>query len=292
MNRPASDPSRGALELARLHLAQSRPERALEVLGRVDPEGTQYWLIRAAALHDLERFQEAADAARSGLASSQSVGLMLVLASALAEMNRLADAESVILSALALEPHDDQCLTAYARMLAGAGQVAKATAVAEEAVRHAPHDHHVLCTRAMMQWLNGRDHDAETLLRRVLAEAPEHPAALNLLAAVESERGDHHASYARIRRVLARDPARIASYRHALPEGAAAAHVLMTPMRPFMTDRGPAVLWLAVAAAMLVGVVFQRVWLVVAVAGAYLAYVAYGHLMFRWLRYRSSRRFS
>jgi tetratricopeptide (TPR) repeat protein len=292
MSGACADPTAGAVELARVHLAQSRPDRALEALARIDPETGDYWVIRATALHNLERYEEAATAASEGLKWSQSMPLLLVLASAWTETDRLADAERVILSALAMEPENALCLTSYARMLATGGQLEKAAAVAAEAVRHAPGDAHVQCTRALTLWMISDDRHAEHVLRRVLAEAPEDQGALSLLAAIESERGDHHTSYARVRRILARDPARIGHYRKALPESAAAAHPLLTPVRPLMTWNGPAVLWLVVAALLVVGVVFRSAWFVFGLGLLYLAYAVYGHVVFRWLQFRSRRRFS
>jgi tetratricopeptide (TPR) repeat protein len=292
MSGAVANPSAGAIELARVHLAQSRPDRALEALAKTDPQTGDYWVIRATALHNLDRYEEAAQAASEGLKSSQSIPLLLVLASAWTEMDRLGDAERVILSALALDPEDSLCLTSYARMLATGGQVEKAAAVAAEAVRQAPDDVRVQCTRALTLWMNSEDRHAEYVLRRVLAEAPEDEAALSLLSVIESQRGDHQTSYARVRRILARDPARIAHYRKALPEAAAAAHPLLTPVRPFMTSNGPAVLWLVVAALLIVGVIFRSAWFTCVLGLLYLAYAVYGQVVFRWLQFRSRRRFS
>ena len=292
MSAGSATPEAGVIELARVHLAQSRPDRALETLSRAVPEGHDFWVLRATALHNLERYEDAAKTASEGLKSIESLQLMLVLASAWTELNRLADAERVILQALSREPQNEVCLSNYAMMLATGGQFEKAAAVAAEAVRCAPSDVRTRSVQAITMWLNSDDRRAEQQLRAVLAEAPEDQASLLLLAAIEGERGEHHIAYARMRRVLASDPARIASLREILPDASAAAHPLLRPVRPFMTRTGPAVLWLAFVAILLVGVLLQSVWLVVGVAGAYVIYAVYGHLVFRWIRFRSSRRFS
>jgi tetratricopeptide (TPR) repeat protein len=290
MNAVGLEPAAGAVALARHHLAQSRPDRALKALEHVAPEGGEYWLLRATALHDLERYEEAARAASEGLKSWSSTTLLLVLGSAWTELNRLADAERAILSALADDPQDAVSLTSYALTLAAGGQVEKASAVAAEAVRHDPGNLRALTTHAYMLWITLQDRAAEQVLRNVLAEAPEDEGALGLLAGMEAEQGQHDKSYARIRRMLGRNPARIGDFKKDLPEAEAAADRLLTPVRPFMTPTGPAALWLVMSGLVIVTLVAGALWLTLVVVGLYIVYAIYSHVVFAWLRRRARRR--
>jgi hypothetical protein len=124
----------------------------------------------------------------------------------------------------------------------------------------------------------------------VLAGWPEHETALLLLAALEAERGEHDRSYGRLRRVLGRNPALIGALRAGISESDAAAHPLMTPVRPFMTTTGPAVLWLAMAF-VIAGLALRAMSIALGVALLYLVYAAYGHVVFRWLKFHGRKRF-
>lgn len=285
------DPSAAALVLASHHLSQSRPDRALQALERSDPTSPGYWRLLATALHNTERYAEAAGAAREGLKQDpDTVGLMYVLASALTELNELAAAERIALHAVRLEPESVMVMSLYGRMLATGGQLEKAAAVLAEARRLDPDDRAVLRTQAFVLWIQTRDRQAVAIIRELLAHDPQDPAALLLLSAIEGEEGAHHTSYDRVRRVLSRDPTLILSLGEHLHEQAAAAHPMMAPARRFLTPHGPAVLWLLVIGALLLSIALRQVWAGLVVAGLYLIYAVYGHVVYRWLRWRFKRR--
>jgi hypothetical protein len=75
-----------------------------------------------------------------------------------------------------------------------------------------------------------------------------------------------------------------------MSDRAAAAHPLMAPLRPVSTVRARAVLWLLVVAGMLLSLAFRQFWIFAVIVGGYFVYVIYGHVVYRWLRWRYKRR--
>ena len=196
MNAGEPEPSAAGLALARRYLEQSRPDRALKSLEGVDPDRPGYWTLLATALHNSERYADAAGAAREGLKrDGESDGVLYVLASAQTALGDLASAEQTVLEILRLDPQDTAALSLYARMLATGGQADKAAAVLATARRLEPQDRTVLRTHAFVQWVQTHDKDALQTIRELLARDPEDEAALLLLSTIESEEGAHHTSY-------------------------------------------------------------------------------------------------
>ena len=286
MTVPAPDPAAAALALASHHLAQSRPDRALDAIDGLDPGVEGYWAIRAAVSHDLERYDDAVKAARKGLQEApDDVRLQYVLASGLFELNFLAAAERVVLTVLRNDPTDPSFLSLYARMLASGGQLEKASNVISAARRHDPEDLGAMRTQAYVLWVDTRDREAAEIVRKLLADNPDDAAALMLLSTMEADEGAHQQSFQRIRRALGANPGLYRNLGEHMPERRAIGHALMKPVSFTMTPHGPAVMWLAAIAAILLGAAFRSVVVVGVVAALYLLYALYGHVVYRTLRW-------
>lgn len=130
----------------------------LDELGDLPASDPEAWFLRAAALCDLERNAEAADAARAGLACDpRHLPLLALLAGAEAELGDLARAERTILWALELAHDDPWLLSRYALLVARAGQLDKARGLVALAERAYPDHVEVLRARSMLAYLEGRD---------------------------------------------------------------------------------------------------------------------------------------
>jgi tetratricopeptide (TPR) repeat protein len=127
----------------------------LRDLPEADPEA---WFLRSAALCALERYTEAAGAARAGLACDpRHLPLLALLAGAETELGDLARAERTMLWALELAPDDACLLGRYALLVARAGQLDKARGLVALAERADPDHVEVLRARSMLAYLEGRD---------------------------------------------------------------------------------------------------------------------------------------
>ncbi len=193
------------IAVARRYVGVGRPESALAELAKLpdpDLEDPELWFLRAAALNDLERYGDAIDAAREGLARSpQSVGLLAALSQAELGCGNLAAAETAILSALDLWPDNPWLLTRYASVVAHAGQLDKAERLVAEAARLSPDDPTVIHTRSVIAYLRGEDAAAEAESRRLLADDPESVPAHLMLGTTAAQAGrfaqaDRHLSTA------------------------------------------------------------------------------------------------
>lgn len=120
-----------------------------------DPEA---WFLRAAALRDLERYADAANAARAGLACDpRHLPLLALLGGAETELGDLARAERTLLWALELAPDDPGLLSRYALLVARAGQLDKARGLLALAARTDPDHLAVLRARSVLAYLEGSD---------------------------------------------------------------------------------------------------------------------------------------
>ena len=169
------DPVTNDLALARHYLSIEQPTRALDALGRGQPnlEDVDFWLIRAQALFELERYDEAAGAASEGLARDPlSVSLLRLLAQIRRKQQDLAGAEAALLAALRVDPADPELLCDYAVLTAQGGQYDKAGLLMEEASRLAPDDPYVARVRALLQHVRGDDRAAMREARHLLHLSP------------------------------------------------------------------------------------------------------------------------
>jgi tetratricopeptide (TPR) repeat protein len=182
------------MALAEHYLDVGQPARTLELLSTADGEGFErpdYWRLRSAALYELERHQEAVQAAGEGLARDPHwIPLLHLRALAECELDRLADAERSILAALELDPENPYLLCGYARIAARGGQLDKAERLVDEAARMDPENPRVIQMRAFMAFLRGRDRKAQRLSEEALAIDPESSSAHSLRGAAQLERGN------------------------------------------------------------------------------------------------------
>jgi len=284
------NPSVRGLALADHYLDVGRPARALEVLegvGSDELEHAWYWELRAQALVDLERFGDAAEAARSGLElDGESITLLDALCIAEWKLGNLDRAESAILTALRLEPEIPSLLCRYAHLLADGRELAKAQRVLAKAERLAPDAPEVIRCRMVLAYMRGDDREAKRQSERLLAVVdPEDPAGHAMLGAQHAFRGslgrasrhyDTAARYDLADHELA-DLAR---------EGRIEAHWLFWPIRP-IERFGPAVVWVAAVGTFALLGALELYTLLTVVAVAYVALCIYSWvvppLARRWL---------
>jgi Flp pilus assembly protein TadD len=246
------DPTRNAIHLAEHYLDVDQAQRALDALERAHPEDAALAAgLRARALLVLERYAEAADSARAGLAiEPEDPELLAQLAIALWKMGQLAEAERAVLGALDLEPDDPSLLCIYAHIVANAGQLEKAERLVERALQWAPDDPTVLQTQAEIAYLQGRDKVAERAVREALEVDPEAPHSQALLGVAAAERGDSRAAAAHLRRAAELDPS-VEHFTETARALRVATHPLLIPMWPIERfGQGP--VWIAGIATVLV----------------------------------------
>jgi tetratricopeptide (TPR) repeat protein len=145
-----SEQTEQRLELARHYLAVGNPQRALDALAQtsaVDDE--DYWEVRAGALLDLDRWEEAAEAARGGLAlEPDDVFLLDMLAIAELELHHGGAALEAIDAALELVPDHPTPLAHRALILARLKRFDEAEHAIDEALAIEPDSVDVLRVRA------------------------------------------------------------------------------------------------------------------------------------------------
>lgn len=243
-----SEPVHQGLALAGHYLDVEQPRRALDVLaglGGGAPEQPEFWEVRAQALLDLERFDEALQAAEEGLRrDADSLVLLSLAAAAEARLGRLEDAEAHLLAALRLEPESTFLLAAYADLLMRGDALEKAERVLERAERVDPDDPGVIRARITLAYVQKKDREAERHSRRLLAEVdPEDPYGHAMLGAQATSRGAFRRAsehFDTVARHDLSDPAGVGLAR----EGRVHAHPVFWPLWPIQRF-GAAKLWVA-----------------------------------------------
>jgi tetratricopeptide (TPR) repeat protein len=225
-----------ALALAEHWLERARPDRALDALSRVTGEqavSARAFRLRALAHHLADEDQAAVDIARSGLAShGPDLGLLGVLAQALADLGRTAEAERACLDGLALDPHSVWLLCIYAKLCGLAGQHDKARQLLERAAAQEPDARQVVHTRAVLAIARGDDAEAQRVIGAMLAADPDDAGAHALRGLAASQRGDATTAYAGFRAAAAGNP----QNRHMVEAARTLRvvnHWLLWPLRPF-----------------------------------------------------------
>ncbi len=167
---------RTPLALARHYVEIDRPQLALDALAKArddalsDPE---FWLLRAEALRELERPDEAAEAARRGLElDAEDISLLDALALAELDRDRLEPAQQALAAALELEPDHPVLLAHRALALARDERFAAAREAVLEALRVAPDSVAVRRVRAQVAVL-AEEPDAARYVDDLLARSPE-----------------------------------------------------------------------------------------------------------------------
>jgi tetratricopeptide (TPR) repeat protein len=181
------------LSLARHYLDVDRPEEALKTLERAESEQLnepEYWWVRSAALHDLERYSEGANAARSGLEhEAEDVDLLAVLGLCELGLNNFGEAEKALTQALAMSPNNAVLHAYRALVRAHRGNGGAARADVAEARHLDPDSLLVLRVRAQVAARTGDDAASE-YVDDLLSRDPESKVghALRGNLALERER--------------------------------------------------------------------------------------------------------
>jgi tetratricopeptide (TPR) repeat protein len=221
------------LALARHYVDIDRPQRALDALETASDEALsdpEFWLLRAEALRELERPDEAADAARRGLAlDPDDVFLLDALALAELDGHRLGAAADALAAALELEPDHPVLLAHRALVLANAKRFGEARAAVVHALRLDPESVDVRRVRAQVAVLS-EEPDADRYVEELLELSPEDRTGHLLrgsLAAERSRYGPAARAFAEAARLdpSDRDVARVAR------ETRVAAHPVLAPVR-------------------------------------------------------------
>jgi tetratricopeptide (TPR) repeat protein len=177
------DAAAGPLVLARHDLDRGRPDRALDALTRAtgdELETYDFWSIRSRALYELRRWDDATEAAQTGLKLSPDDFLLLdVLALAQLERGQKKAARATIEHALERYP-DQAVLHAHrALILARSGRrpwrraaLAKARVAVDEALRLDPQSEAAIRVRAQIAMLS-RDGYARNYSNELLSLDPE-----------------------------------------------------------------------------------------------------------------------
>ena len=232
---------------ARALLLAHRPAEALAELAAlpaVDAISAEAAILRGFALIRLDRYPEAADAARAGLqAGGPDPDLLRLLGRAEQEMGHLEVAERALLDGLAMAPSDPDLLCAYARLCLAVGQVDKAGRLVDRAAAQNPDSPAVYIARVQVAHARGDDREAQRISREYVAAYPEDPSAHALLGSMSAFRGQMGPAYDGMRQAAAGAPNEQAYAESAL-EMKLARHPLLAPVRPIMRF-GPLKTWVA-----------------------------------------------
>jgi predicted Zn-dependent protease len=231
-----------------------RPEQALETLGGLSGDAAvsvRAAILRGAALHALERYDEAVNVLRDGIGRhGPAVPLLDLLGRSLGELGRLGEAEAAFLDALRVQPAEPGLLCGYARICVLAGQSDKASALVERAASYAPEDPLIVRMRAQVAFARGKDRAMLRYGREAMAIDPQDQAAQVLYGSASMLTGDPTSG----RRLLGAaaasrpgDPELLEAAR----EAKLAAHPLMWPLRP-LARFNPLVVWAAAVAVIFV----------------------------------------
>lgn len=160
-----------AILLAEQYVRWKRGERALEMLKHASPDGAATWLWRANALHVLQRYEDALDAVRCGLAlAPENPWLHHAMARSLFQEERFEEAERAILESLRLDPDDAEAHAVHAMILAAMSKPEKAQKVMAHAVELRPE---LPSVRLMHTFLTLNGESVHERTRELLQEDPE-----------------------------------------------------------------------------------------------------------------------
>jgi tetratricopeptide (TPR) repeat protein len=224
------------LMLALHYLQIGNGRQALAALDRVDAAALDepaYWLLRTSALRDLDRTEEAVEAAKRGLAlEPDDAALLHSLGIAELDRDRFTAAERALTAALRLDPEDADLHAHLALTLARRRRYAEARAEVERALVLEPDGISPLRVRAQVAFL--AEDDAETVrayAEDLLRVAPGDQLGHAILGYVSARKKN----YTRSARELA-GAARLDPGNSGIADGArearVLAHPILAPVRP------------------------------------------------------------
>jgi tetratricopeptide (TPR) repeat protein len=245
-----SEPAEARLQLAGHWLQIGHPERTLaELEGLWGDAALDYraFLFRGAALHALDRNDEAIAVLRDGLSHyGMSAPMLQLLGSALRAAGQLREAESVYLQGLSLDPNEPDLLLGYALVCLAAGQTDKAAALVERAASYAPESAAVSSARAQVAFAQGKHKEMRQHSQKALSVDPEDPGAQALHGTAAMLTGDAKSGYRSLASAAASNPADN-DLRGAAREAKLYNHPLLRPLRP-MQRFNPLVVWIVAVA--------------------------------------------
>lgn len=218
-------------------LSADRPEDALRELAALpasDAISAEAHTLRAYALVNLDRWPDAALAAREGLAAGGPDPTCCACWAA--PGRRWAGCERPsgrCWTAWRWRPNDADLLCAYARLCLADQQVDKVAKLVERAAAQEPHSPSAYATRVQIAYARGDDRAAQRIAREFVAEYLENPAAHALLGSTSAARGQVRDAYSGLRQAAANAPDEQVFAESAL-EAKIASHPLLAPVRPVM----------------------------------------------------------
>lgn len=215
-----------------------------------DSDDAWCWFVRAAALLQLDRYDDCVEAAKAGLSvDPEHIHLLDVLAAARMGTADLAGAEDAILTALRIDAEDPDLLTRYAHVVARAGQMEKAEKLVARALTIDPENHYALQMDALLATASA---DSRAIIARshaLLRHSPENPLGHRLLGATHIDEGRFDQASDAFSEAVRLDPSH-----HETAESAREArlyrHWLLWPLRPALR-MGAGPLWIAAVATIL-----------------------------------------
>jgi tetratricopeptide (TPR) repeat protein len=228
-----SEQTEQRLELARHYLTVGNPQRALDALAHataVDDE--EYWELRAAVLLDLDRWQDAAEAARGGLAlEPDNVFLLDMLAIAELELEHGGAALDAIDAALEIVPDHPTLLAHRSLILARLKRFDEAEHAIDEAMAIEPEAVDVLRVRSQVSFLKGDLAAATEHADELLEADPDNELSHLLRGNVAVEKGRYRHAVRHFEEAARLNP-EIGEIRDVLRENRVAAHPILAPVRP------------------------------------------------------------
>jgi tetratricopeptide (TPR) repeat protein len=228
------DSQAAPLALARHYADIDHHQAALDALQRApaeDLEDPEYWLIRAEALRGLERYADAVESARRGLAiDPEDIALLDALALGELDQDHFDAAEKALTAALELEPDLPILWGHLALTLARAGKVNGAFRMVGKAMELAPDDVGVLRVRAQVAFL-AEDPTAAEYVADLLERAPEDQTAHVLNGLLIARRKDYVPAARALAEAARLDPSS-RDVAHVARETGILAHPLLAPVRP------------------------------------------------------------
>lgn len=182
------------IEWARRYLANRQPDRALDALDDAGPDAVthpDFWALRASALLELNRHDDALTTALRGLKSNpENVELHYVRAHALQDAEQWIDSESAFETVLALDQHHVHALADYSINLAARLHFERARILIDRLATAHPEAIERDIAEAFWNESMGKRREAREWVAQALQKEPENPQAQMLAGRLAMRVGD------------------------------------------------------------------------------------------------------